>query len=112
MKRLIALEPPLGANITKLLIAVDIDNTWTADPTGFAQIIELMKMRGHSFIFATGRDGWTDDMARMGLSDIPIVFCGREPKRKACSKKGYKPNIWIDDCPGTIEDSVFIAGDL
>jgi hypothetical protein len=95
-----------------LLFALDIDHTYTGDPEGFRQFVSLMKERGHRFIFATGREKWTDDMTAMNLPDIPIVFCGRDFKRKAVTASGYKVDIWIDDMPGTIEPGVFLSGDL
>lgn len=87
-----------------MIIAIDIDNTWTRDPEMWREIVALMESRGHQVIIATGRIGWSQDMERMGIPPkSPIVFTMNEFKEKACMAAGYKVDIWIDDMPGTIQ---------
>ena len=120
------------------LIAIDIDNTWSVDPLGWGDFMFRMVGRGHNFIFATGRKGFSEDMERMKLRKmgkysvqfnglytdpedknlsynrwlpIPIVYCGNESKRQACLKAGYEVDIWIDDMPAMIDGGLLIGED-
>lgn len=90
--------------MSQLTIAIDFDNTWSADPEGWRAVFHLLTSRGHAVIMATGRRGWSEDMGRAGLpSNMPIVYCGSELKEKATRAAGYEVDIWIDDMPGMIQ---------
>lgn len=95
-----------------LNIAIDYDNTFTADSFLFIKIIELMQSRGHRVIIATGRHRWSEDMERTPLPpDLDVVYCGVELKSIACKRAGYNVDIWIDDTPSTISPQLLISDD-
>jgi hypothetical protein len=95
-----------------MVIAIDYDRTWTADPAGWVQWYYSFTARGHQVIMATGRNGWSDDMDRSSLpASMPIVFCKGQLKRIACEQAGYNVDVWIDDMPGMIERSMVLVGD-
>lgn len=85
-----------------MIIGIDYDNTYSADPEGWIQVIKLMQARGHQFVCVTGRSnqgefGQQVIQAINGL--IPIVFAGEFWKRDAAEKHGWKIDVWIDDNP-------------
>lgn len=92
-----------------MIISIDIDGTWTADPGLWECLAINARERGHKVIIATGRKGPSDDLKRMAIpSWIPIIYCGNEPKRQACLKAGYAVNVWVDDMPEMIGQSLIL----
>lgn len=88
-----------------MIIAIDYDYTFTADPDTFTKIIDLFQKAGHTVICVTGRsdDGVMDIPVRNSIGKlIPVIFAGKEWKAEAAKKRGYNVNIWIDDMPGMI----------
>ena len=85
-----------------LTISIDLDKTWTADPTVFTLIAYALKARGHTVIICTRRTELPHE-ERMALQ-IPefviIFFASYGFKRDAVP---FPVDIWIDDEPGTIE---------
>ncbi|WP_293371460.1 hypothetical protein [Nevskia sp.] len=84
-----------------MLIALDYDQTYTADPEGWNAVVELMTARGHSFVCVTGRTEppGTDEPH----IPMPVVCAGDRMKSSAAHRAGYHVDVWIDDCPSTIE---------
>lgn len=93
-------------------IAIDYDNTYTADPEGWTEFIKMMKARGHEVICVTARDDLVmGEPVRRDLGGlIPIVFAAGEWKQVAAERRGWKINVWIDDMPQTIAKPVQILG--
>lgn len=93
-----------------MIISVDYDNTYTADPELFTQIIKLLQAAGHTVICVTGRN---DAISQPVLDSIgkliPCVFAGGEWKRDAAAKAGYKVDIWIDDDPTYIGKQILLG---
>jgi hypothetical protein len=88
-------------------IAIDFDETFTANVNLWSNIIRMLQAAGHKVICATARVGTPGN--RSGLAavlppGVKIVFCGSVPKRTACIAAGYEVKIWIDDCPEAIGD--------
>ena len=84
----------------KLKIALDFDDTYTADPVLWKLFVDSCIARGHDVKFVTYRDG------RYGNHDIeyaseclgiPIIYCAGKQKQHC-----YDADIWIDDDPSTI----------
>jgi hypothetical protein len=97
--------------MSQLTIAIDFDDTWSADPEGWRCVFDLLTTRGHVVIMATGRHQWSDDMGRAALPpDMPIVYCGSELKERATRAAGYSVDIWIDDMPGMIQHCHILGG--
>ncbi len=84
-----------------MMIALDYDLTFTADPEGWRAVVELMTARGHRFVCVTGRE--QPPGADEPRIPMPIVCAGSELKSRAAARAGHAVDVWIDDCPGTIE---------
>jgi len=89
-----------------MIIALDWDNTYTAAPYLFECFIEKCKELGIQVVIVTGRK--PEHRIHTEL-DVPIVYAGNEYKRKAAEKAGYKVNIWIDDMPEMIGESMILT---
>ncbi|WP_428383690.1 hypothetical protein [Nevskia ramosa] len=87
-----------------MMIALDYDLTYTRDPKAWDEVVRIMTVMGHSFVCVTGRD--QPPRASEPRIPMPIVCAGDELKSVAAVKAGYFVDVWIDDCPGTIERSV------
>ena len=95
-----------------MIIAIDYDRTYTADPETFNKVIELFESAGHTVICVTGR---TDDRT-MGAPVknsigvlVPVIFAGSDWKRDAALKRGYKVDEWIDDIPEMVAKQTLIG---
>jgi hypothetical protein len=40
---------------------------------------------------------------------VPVVFAGRDWKRDAAERRGYKVNVWIDDVPEMVAKQILIG---
>lgn len=83
-----------------LLIAIDYDGTYTADPEGWNVVIMMLKARGHSVICCTHRN--YDERIERDIGCI-IYYTERKAKRPFLAKLGIRPHIWIDDNPHWID---------
>ena len=85
-----------------LTISIDLDKTWTADPTAFSLITALLRNRGHTIIICTRRTELShEERIRLQIPEyIDIFFADYNFKRDAVP---FHVDIWIDDEPGTIE---------
>ena len=85
-----------------LTISIDLDKTWTADPTVFALIAYSLKARGHTVIICTRRTELShEDRIALQIPEfVTLFFASYGFKRDAVP---FPVNIWIDDEPGTIE---------
>lgn len=83
-----------------MIIAIDYDNTYAADPNTFNKIIEVFQVAGHTVICVTGRSDNMGESVKNSIGKlIPVVFAGLLYKREAALKHGYKVDVWIDDMP-------------
>jgi NAD-dependent SIR2 family protein deacetylase len=102
-----------------MTLAIDFDNTWTADPVLFSALALLAQPLGtHKVIIATSRHPENSpitqeerDRHRL-LHWIPVIYCHGTYKQTACEKAGYKVDIWIDDCPGMIQPCKMLNEDM
>ncbi len=88
-----------------MIVAIDYDNTYTADPETFEKVIALFLAAGHTVICVTGRsnDGVMDIPVRNSIGKlVPVIFAGPEWKADAARKMGYEVNVWVDDIPNMI----------
>jgi hypothetical protein len=81
-----------------MIIAIDYDNTYTADPNLWNNFVTTALEIGHTVICVTARP---EIMGQVVLDSIgklvPFVFAGGEWKREVALKRGYKVDVWIDD---------------
>lgn len=93
----------------KLQIALDYDETYSADRELWDLFIYAARSKGHEVTFCTYRDSrWIrenedieSDADRMGME---IVYTGGKQKMHV-----FKADIWIDDDPSTIVDHVTLG---
>ena len=86
------------------VVAFDIDDTWTLDPTAWRDVWDSLTESGFTCVIVTGADQPADKILRLSIPfDAPIVVAKNELKRDAARQAGYEVSVWIDDLPGTIE---------
>jgi len=88
-----------------MLIAIDFDDTLTADSQLWLTFIESAKNLGHRCICVTARRDTDDNretienwMVSHGVH-LPVYFTGLASKVEHAKKIGLVVNIWIDDDP-------------
>ena len=88
---------------TKMKIALDYDETFTAAPMLFKPFVLLAQQQGHLVTFVTFRSSKYCDNhdieADANELGIDIVFTEGKQKQHV-----FKADIWIDDSPDTIVD--------
>ncbi len=93
-----------------MIISIDYDSTYSADPETFNQMIDLFQKAGHSVICVTSR---SPDQGGPVLNSIgkliPVIFANGEFKKAAARKRGYDVNVWVDDMPMTIDRQVLMG---
>lgn len=77
-----------------MLIALDYDGTYTADPGLWDLFITSAIARGHEIEVVTMRH--PHEPIKM---PIPVVYTGRQAKRQFVEALGRRVQIWIDDNP-------------
>ncbi len=85
-----------------MLIALDYDRTFTADPMLFVEFGRLARERGHQVVCVTMRH------ESEPIADFPheVVYTGRKAKKPHMAALGRSVSVWIDDSPEWIlEDS-------
>lgn len=88
-----------------LKIALDYDNTFTADRGMWYTIVNIMKASGCDVRFVTFRFESTSKYSNEDIlrdSDqvnIPIIFCNGKQKAHVVKELGFDVDIWIDDSP-------------
>ena len=73
-----------------MLIALDYDKTYTADPDLWCDFLQLAKQRGHVVTIVTMRHNYES------ITDAPcdVIYTARKAKASC-----IKADIWIDDSP-------------
>jgi hypothetical protein len=90
-----------------MTIAIDFDDTYTADPVLWDQFIAAAIERGHKVYCVTCRRDNEDnrDIVRIGcLPKHRHLFTGLSPKRWFCEQRGITVDIWVDDCPECVKE--------
>lgn len=95
-----------------MLIALDFDGTFTADPKFWSFFAHDAVVNGHQVITVTHRrDTFENAQAMRNLGvNWPIVFAYDLPKKYAAMKCGYAVDIWIDDNPQGVGDGSAFLG--
>ena len=86
-------------------IAIDFDDTLTADAALWRQFIAIARVFGHEVICVTARRDTEENneivsewMREHGI-DLPVYFTGLRSKVEYMESLGIKVDIWIDDQP-------------
>lgn len=90
-----------------MIIAIDYDGTWSADPELFADIARMATARGHEVWCVTARCstmmGPVLKSAGAVLGEDRCLSAGRLAKSVAFLRaRGREADVWIDDAPETI----------
>ena len=88
-----------------MIIALDYDKTYTADPKLWMDFIQSCKARGHKVICLTMRYP-TEPITDM-LCDV--IYTSRKAKLVYAIKNGIAVDIWIDDSPAWLFDDAASA---
>ena len=90
-----------------MLIAIDFDDTLTADAALWREFIAFANRLGHRGVCVTARRQTDDntetinEWMRMHGIELPVYFTGLASKIDFAKKMGIKVDIWIDDDPKT-----------
>jgi hypothetical protein len=82
------------------VIAIDYDNTYTADPPLWDMFVDAAKKRGHLVVCVTYRDAKLHPGAN--IPGVETFYTSAAPKAEFMAREGLAPSIWIDDAPHTI----------
>lgn len=98
-------------------IALDYDDTYTADPILWENFIKHAHHRGHRIYIVTLRgDHQTYGGNFEELSvffGVSTIFCNGRPKQEVTKELGISIDIWIDDNPlGILEGSKYTPQQL
>ena len=86
-------------------IALDYDDTFTADPDLWRAFIADAVARGHSVVCITARRKTLEnqqELAREMPEGVRVHFSYDEPKADYAKRNGVPVDVWIDDHPGWI----------
>ncbi len=91
-------------------IAIDWDNTISADKDYFLQLIKILQKAGYSpfvcSLRAPDRENIQEIRKVLEETNIAIYLTNGKPKRKYMKKLGVKVHLWIDDFyPGISDES-------
>lgn len=81
-------------------IALDYDQTYTADRAAWSNFIDLFTEFGHDIRIVTHRHEELDKIEDVPLG-IKIIYTDGVAKKWYCERRGdfWVPDIWIDDKP-------------
>jgi len=82
-------------------IALDFDETYTADPELWDEFIRLAQGRGHRVICVTCRRNTLENAEIVDLP-IPVFFTSHGSKLEHMYRVGVKVDIWLDDDPACV----------
>jgi len=84
-----------------MLIALDYDGTYTADPGLWHPFIAASRARGHRIFVVTMRfpSEGREIEQRLGAHVDRIIFTAREGKKRHVERLGHDIDVWIDNHP-------------
>lgn len=80
-------------------IALDYDQTYTADPNFWDDFIQLAKAYDHEVNIVTKRGVDNQGETVPPYVNVPVVYSNRKAKFKFAQDQGLQYDIWIDDSP-------------
>lgn len=83
-------------------IALDFDDTYTADRELWDRFIADAKERGHTVWIVTARRNTEENAAIVDVPSCPVVFTALASKTWTMEQRGVTIDIWIDDDPETL----------
>lgn len=95
--------PAEGEGFRPSVIALDFDETFTADPLLWSLFAQVATWRGHTVICVTARRGKFFEERQEVVEALPkcvaAYFAYDTPKRTYMAQLGVEVDIWIDDTP-------------
>lgn len=91
--------------VDPLTIAIDYDDTFTADTTAWTAVIRMLQSYGHFVICVSARlDSFNQrqELESALPKDVKVHLSYCTQKKEFCEKLGLRVDIWIDDCPEAI----------
>ena len=95
-----------------LTIAIDFDDTLTADPVLWKKFIDDARSLEHRVICVTARRETEeniddiDEWMNMWGIELPVYFTNLKSKVEKMSSLGVKVDVWIDDNPRAVVHGV------
>lgn len=88
-----------------MIVAIDFDDTFTADPVAWTKAIEVLQNFGHQVLCVSARRNTIEHrevLAEALPSGVRIYLSYDMPKREFMRKYKIEVNVWIDDMPEAI----------
>lgn len=86
-----------------MIIAIDFDGTYSADPTLWDAFITSAKSRGHKVYCVTARRETEENVAECDVPGVLTYFTGLSAKDWYMrEKRGIVVDVWVDDDPKVI----------
>lgn len=79
-----------------MIIALDYDKTYTADPILWDVFVVHAQSRGHKVICLTMRR-YPEEQIK--IKNVDITYTNRKAKKVFADENGIAVDIWIDDKP-------------
>lgn len=90
-----------------MIVALDYDETYTRDPMTWRRVVRTLKDAGHTVHVVTMRhEHEVSSICPLLRSMVSIIPTGRQAKRPHCEKMGIMIDIWIDDSPHWVDNSI------
>lgn len=94
-----------------MLISLDYDDCFSADPDLWRQFIDLAKSRGHQVICCTARFETFENRQELKAEfPGPVYFANHNYKREVMEQAGRRVDVWIDDQPESIGERMKSPG--
>lgn len=94
-----------------MVIGIDFDGTFAADPEIFRKVVEVFQAAGHKCVLVTPRRFEQGQRVRELVGDLmPIVFAGGFTKIDAAWNAGHFVDVWVDDNPMSVHTPLTYVG--
>lgn len=85
-----------------MIIAIDFDGTFAADPDAFRAAAYALIAAGHTVLLVSQKtEPWREEIRKVIDIDIPILLGGHS-KLEGARLHGYNVDVWIDDNPDSV----------
>lgn len=88
-----------------LTIAIDFDDTFTADTQAWSDVIRLLQAFGYTVLCVTGRSDFEVNRTEIENAlpnGVSVFLTSGMQKDTFMRSRGFNVDIWIDDCPAVI----------
>lgn len=83
-----------------MILGLDFDGTYAADPDFFDDVVTLARTHGHEVVMVTQRgSAHAYEIESLTDKQFPIVYAAGQKKAEAAREAGYPVDVWIDDEP-------------